>query len=53
MMRNTSGNDELRSEMDEVIDIDGAGGDGHQTLSVFECDRLIERLAREMPALAA
>jgi purine-binding chemotaxis protein CheW len=38
--------------MDEVIDIEGEG-DTHQTLSVFECGRLLERMAREIPALAA
>jgi purine-binding chemotaxis protein CheW len=38
--------------MDEVIDIDGDGGN-HQTLSVFECDRLLAKLARELPAAPA
>lgn len=52
MMRNSSVNDGPRGEMEEVIDIEGEG-DGHKTLSVFECDRLLQRLAREMPALAA
>ncbi|MYM93470.1 chemotaxis protein CheW [Duganella vulcania] len=52
MMRNTGAHDDPRSEMDEVIDIEGEG-DSHKTLSVFECDRLLQRLAREMPALAA
>jgi purine-binding chemotaxis protein CheW len=37
--------------MDEVIDI--GEGDARRTLSVFQCDRLLERLAREIPALAA
>jgi purine-binding chemotaxis protein CheW len=52
MMRNSSVNDGPRGEMEEVIDIEG-DGDSHKTLSVFECDRLLQRLAREMPALAA
>ncbi|WP_373999825.1 chemotaxis protein CheW [Duganella sp. 1411] len=52
IMRNSSVNDGPRGEMEEVIDIEGEG-DGHKTLSVFECDRLLQRLAREMPALAA
>nr|WP_315219031.1 chemotaxis protein CheW [uncultured Duganella sp.] len=52
MMRNSSVNDGPRGEMEEVIDIEGEG-DSHKTLSVFECDRLLQRLAREMPALAA
>jgi len=44
------------SDMPDVIDIesDGEGGtQQHQTLSVFECDRLLQRLAQEVPALAA
>lgn len=52
MMRNPSAHGDPRSEMDEVIDIEGEGG-AHQTLSVFECERLLERLAKEIPALAA
>ncbi|GJI87339.1 chemotaxis protein W [Rugamonas sp. R1(2021)] len=52
MMRNTSAQGDPRSEMEEVIDIEG-DGDNHQTLSVFECGRLLQRLAREIPALAA
>lgn len=52
MMRNSGVNDGPRSEMEEVIDIEG-DGDSHKTLSVFECDRLLQRLARELPALAA
>jgi purine-binding chemotaxis protein CheW len=52
MMRNSSTNGDPRAEMDEVIDIEGEG-DAHKTLSVFQCDRLLERLAREIPALAA
>jgi purine-binding chemotaxis protein CheW len=51
-MRNSSANGDPRAEMDEVIDIEGEG-DAHQTLSVFQCERLLERLAREIPALAA
>jgi purine-binding chemotaxis protein CheW len=52
MMRNPGVQGDPRSEMEEVIDIDGEG-DQHKTLSVFECERLLQRLAREMPALAA
>ncbi|WP_371869581.1 chemotaxis protein CheW [Duganella flavida] len=52
MMRNPNSQGDPRSEMDEVIDIEGEGG-AHQTLSVFECARLLERLAKEIPALAA
>jgi purine-binding chemotaxis protein CheW len=52
MMRNPSAQGDPRSEMEEVIDIDGED-DQHKTLSVFECERLLQRLAREMPALAA
>jgi purine-binding chemotaxis protein CheW len=52
MMRNPSAHGDPRSEMEEVIDIEG-DGDQHQTLSVFECDSLLQRLAREIPALAA
>jgi len=52
MMRKPSAQGDPRSEMEEVIDIDGEGGQ-HQTLSVFESERLLQRLAREMPALAA
>ncbi|TFW27093.1 chemotaxis protein CheW [Duganella callida] len=51
MMRNVNVKGDPRAEMDDVIDI--GEGDEHKTLSVFECDRLIERLAKEMPALAA
>ena len=52
MMRNANAHGDPRSEMEEVIDIEGEG-DSHKTLSVFECDSLLQRLAREMPALAA
>ena len=52
MMRNSSAQGDPRSEMDEVIDIEGEGG-SHKTLSVFQCERLLERLAKEIPALAA
>ncbi|WP_371866469.1 chemotaxis protein CheW [Duganella alba] len=52
MMRNPNSQGDPRSEMDEVINIDGADG-AQKTLSVFQCDRLLERLAREIPALAA
>lgn len=52
MMRNAGAHDDPRSEMDEVIDFEGEG-DSHKTLCVFECDRLLQRLARELPALAA
>ncbi|MRW84709.1 chemotaxis protein CheW [Pseudoduganella sp. FT26W] len=52
MMRNPNSQGDPRSEMDEVINIDGTDG-AQKTLSVFQCDRLLERLAREIPALAA
>ncbi|WP_373925133.1 chemotaxis protein CheW [Duganella sp. sic0402] len=51
MMRNQNAQGDPRSEMDEVIDI--GEGETRKTLSVFQCDRLLERLAGEMPALAA
>ena len=51
MMRNPDAQGDPRSEMDEVIDI--GEGDARRTLSVFQCDRLLERLAKEIPALAA
>ena len=47
MMRNNSGPPDLRSEMEEVIDIGAEGA--HQTLCVFECDRLLHKLALAMP----
>lgn len=55
LMRKQDLSDDLRSEMDEVIDIagDGAGNTARQTLSVFECERLLQRLAKELPAPAA
>ena len=40
-----------RTEMDEVIDV--GEGESRRTLSVFQCDRLLERLGQEIPALAA
>ena len=52
IMRSTGGAaDGPRGDMPDVIDI----GDGaqHQTLSVFECDRLLGRLEQAIPALAA
>lgn len=52
MMRNPNVEGDPRGEMEEVIDIECEGG-SHKTLSVFECDRLLQRLARELPALAA
>lgn len=52
ILRNPGVQGDPRGEMDEVIDLDGEG-DSHKTLSVFECERLLQRLAREMPALAA
>ncbi|MRW91918.1 chemotaxis protein CheW [Duganella sp. FT80W] len=51
MMRNPNAHGDPRAEMDEVINIDGADG-AQQTLSVFECNRLLERLTQEIPALA-
>ncbi|MES2163446.1 MAG: chemotaxis protein CheW [Pseudomonadota bacterium] len=52
ILRNPGVQGDPRGEMDEVLDIEGEG-DSHKTLSVFECERLLQRLAREMPALAA
>ncbi|NVM79436.1 purine-binding chemotaxis protein CheW [Duganella sp. SG902] len=52
MMRNPDAHGDPRAEMDEVIDIEGEG-DAHRTLSVFQCERLLERLGKEIPALAA
>jgi purine-binding chemotaxis protein CheW len=51
MMRNPGAQGDPRSEMDEVIDIGEA--ETRKTLSVFQCDRLLERLGKEIPALAA
>lgn len=51
MMRNPNAQGDPRSEMDEVIDV--GEGASHRTLSVFQCDRLLQRLATEIPALAA
>jgi purine-binding chemotaxis protein CheW len=53
LMRSQDTTEDLRSEMDEVIDIGGDGDSARQTLSVFECERLLQRLAKEMPAMAA
>ena len=39
----TGEHDDLRSEMDEMIDIGTA--EARQTLSVFRCDRLLEKMA--------
>ncbi len=52
ILRKPGAQGDPRGEMDEVIDIEG-DGDSHKTLSVFECGRLLERLARELPVLAA
>jgi len=52
MMRNTECTNDLRSEMEDVIDIDETPDGSHKTLSVFECERLLQRLARELPATA-
>jgi len=51
MMRNPSAQGDPRTEMDEVIDV--GEGESRRTLSVFQCDRLLERLGQEIPALAA
>lgn len=50
MMRNPNAQGDPRSEMDQVIDIDG---ESRRTLSIFQCDRLLERLGQQLPALAA
>jgi purine-binding chemotaxis protein CheW len=52
IMRNGGGAEGPSADMPDVIDIEGEG-DAHQTLSVFECDRLLQRLERELPTLAA
>ncbi|OBV38786.1 chemotaxis protein CheW [Janthinobacterium psychrotolerans] len=41
----TGSHDDLRSEMDEMIDIGSA--EQRQTLSVFRCDRLLDKLGQE------
>ncbi|MFZ6647979.1 chemotaxis protein CheW [Undibacterium sp. TJN25] len=48
LARNSASTD-LRGEMEEVIDIVAEDGT-RRTLSVFECDAFLQRLAREMPA---
>jgi len=56
IMRTGGGDEGPSADMPDVIDIeaDGEGGtQQHQTLSVFECDRLLQRLEKELPALAA
>jgi len=46
----TGEHDDLRSEMDEMIDI---GTDAQrQTLSVFQCDHLLEKLETALPRAA-
>lgn len=47
MIRN-AGSDDLRSEMDEVLDLGQA--EGRKTLSVFQNEVLLQRLARQWPA---
>ena len=53
MMRNNSGPPDLRSEMEEVIDIDAEGDKARKTLCVFECGLLLQKLALAMPAAIA
>ena len=56
IMRNGGGDEGPSADMPDVIDIEGDGEGGtqqHQTLSVFECDRLLQRLEKELPVLAA
>ena len=48
IMRRVAAGD-LRSEMQEVIDMPG-DGDSRQTLSVFEIDTFLARLERDMAA---
>jgi purine-binding chemotaxis protein CheW len=48
MMRNQSA-DGLRGEMEEVIDLGADAAHGKQTLSVFQTDALMRRLAAEWP----
>lgn len=47
LIRNEHSDADMRGEMDEMIDI-GADSE-RKTLSVFQCDRLLQRLARVMP----
>ncbi|MGK5080110.1 chemotaxis protein CheW [Janthinobacterium sp. HLX7-2] len=49
-MIRTGAHDDLRSEMDEMIDI--GTGDQRQTLSVFQCDHLLEKLGQALPQAA-
>jgi purine-binding chemotaxis protein CheW len=53
LIRNQSGGNDMRGEMTEVIDIDGDGETARRTLSVFECERLLQRLAQQLPAAEA
>jgi len=46
----TGEHDDLRSEMDEMIDI--GTDDKRQTLSVFQCDHLLEKLGSALPQAA-
>ncbi|MBB5606215.1 MULTISPECIES: chemotaxis protein CheW [unclassified Janthinobacterium] len=46
----TGTHDDLRSEMDEMIDI--GSKEKPQTLSVFRCDHLLEKLAQALPRAA-
>ncbi len=46
----TGTHDDLRSEMDEMIDIGTA--EQRQTLSVFQCDHLLEKLGSALPQAA-
>ena len=49
LMRNQQCGGDLRGEMDEVINLPIEGSDAQRTLSVFECERLLARLAQELP----
>ncbi|CDG83053.1 cheW-like domain protein [Janthinobacterium agaricidamnosum NBRC 102515 = DSM 9628] len=51
LIRNEHSSEDLRGEMDEMIDI--STDSKRHTLSVFQCDRLLQRLSREMPEAAA
>ena len=46
----TGSHDDLRSEMEEMIDIGSA--EQRQTLSVFRCDRLLDKLGSALPQAA-
>jgi purine-binding chemotaxis protein CheW len=46
----TGTHDDLRSEMDDMIDV--GSGEQRQTLSVFQCEHLLEKLGAALPQAA-